>query len=380
MQHFLNKSTRDLSLSRSFSLLQPYRPQPFPVLLVGENRLHQFFQHENGTIVAPDGDTLRATLADALGSPIEGTFEVDGDGENVTIDALALAEDVEAAFNSIPLITADGGVDVTGVWPSFLIAYREVGAPTGFTVSAALLTPNATADLTVLTTGASGVRELVRLVLRTAPLVQTTDFEVISSPKAGWEGRIPLTSAAAVSWIQTNGERRGDFFQGQTLLTVEVIDDENNVTPIYQAPVTIRASNYDIETQSAVSISTPYFTAKPSVTGLVSASVNATKLGGIATLNVFNTGTTVRLFFTGDVVVDYRLFGSTAAEAWPFIIRPYDYNASTNARQWALVEVSKAGQPCVWNNTTSLWHFGGAGGAANAVFLEVDQTGFALPA
>ncbi len=381
MQHFLNSNARDLSLARSKSLLRYRTPQPFPTLMIGTNSEHEFFQHADGTIVAPGANTLRVTLADALASPSAGTAEITASGDTATVDAEATAEDLASALNGLASIAADGGVNVTGIWPAFLIAYREVGVPTGFTVSSALLSPNATAELTTLTSGAGGVRELVRLVFRSSPILQTTDFTVIASPYAGWQGRLPLTSAAALSWIQTAGVRLGDYLQGQTLLTVESIDGDSNVTALYQSAVTIRAANYDLESLTAVSsASSPYFTAKPSVTGLVSAGIDSTKLGGLATLDVFNTGTTVRLFFPNDVVADYRLFASTAGEAWPFIVRPYDYNASTNARQWALVEVNKAGQPCSYNNDSALFHFTMAGGLPTAVHLEVDQTGFALPA
>lgn len=378
MQHFFNTRARDLSRSRVVSLLNPRTPEAFPVLLIGTNQVHQFFQHANGTIVEPSTDTLRVTLADALGAPDEGVFAVTGDEEAV-IEAGATAEDVASALNGIDSIVADGGVNVSGDWPAYLIAYREVGVPTGFTASAALLSPDATADLQVLTAGAVGVRELVRLTLRSVAILQTTDFDVISSPYDGWEGRLPLTSAAALAWIQANGETFGEYVQGHALLTVEAVDTDGNSTALYQSAVTIRATNYAIATQTAAFLAMPYFTAAPAVTGLVSASENAAKLGGLTTVNRFSTGTTLRLVF-GDVVADYRLFASTAAQDWPHIIRPYDYNASTNARQWALDEVKKGAAPCVWNPDTSKFHFQGADGLASAVALEVDQTGFALPA
>jgi hypothetical protein len=379
MQHFFNTQARDPSKSRVVSLLNPRTPQPFPVLVIGTNAEHQFFRHSNGTIDSPGTDTLRVTIADAMGAPSEGVFTVTGD-ETAIIEAGATPEDVASALNGIASIVADGGVNVTGTWPAFIIAYREVGVPTGFTASAALLSPDAIAELTVLTSGASGVRELVRLNLRTTPILQTTDFDVISDPYAGWEGRLPLTSAAAYAWLQNHGEQVGDYVQAQTLLTIETVDSDGNVEALHQAAVTIRATNYNLELQAAAFLMSSYFTAAPAVTGLVSASVNAAKLGGLATVSVYQTGTTLRMFFTDDVIADYRLLASTAAENWPHLIRPFDYNASTNARQWTLAEVRKTGAPCVWNPDTELFHFEAASGAASAVALEVDQTGFALPA
>lgn len=380
MHHFFNTQARDPAHARVVSLLNPKTPQPFPVLTMGESRLHQFFQHANGTIVEPDeGDALRVTIADVYGATSAGLFTVTGDAD-ASIEADATAEDVASAMNGIPSIDADGGVNVEGTWPAFLISYREVGVPTGFTVSAALLSPDTVAELTVLTSGAAGVRELVRLNLRSTPILQTTDFEVISSPYAGWEGRLPLNSAAALAWIQIRGVQVGDYVQAQTLLTVEVVDADGNVSPLYQAAVTIRAINYDLAAQEAAFLMSSYFTAAPAVTGLVSVSQNSAKLGGLATVSVYQTGTTLRMFFTDDVIADFRLLASTASENWPHLIRPFDYHASTNARQWTLAEVRKTGAPCVWNPTTSKFHFEAASGAVNAVALEVDQTGFVLPA
>ncbi len=379
MQHFFNTQARDPSLSRVVSLLNPRTPQPFPILVIGTNGSHQFFRHANGTITAPGTDTLRVTIADAMGAPSSGVFTVTGD-ETAIIDAGTTAEDLASALNGIASIVADGGVNVSGTWPAFLISYREVGVPTGFTASAALLSPDAVAELTVLTPGASGVRELVRLNLRATPVLQSTDFDVIASPYDGWEGRLPLNSAAALAWLQNHGEQVGDYVQAQSLLTVETVDADGNVEVLYQSAVTIRATNYDLEVQAAAFLMSSYFTAAPNVTGLVSAGVSATKLGGLATVSVYQTGTTLRMFFTDDVIADYRLLASTAAETWPHLIRPYDYHASTNARQWTLAEVRKTGAPCVWNATTSKFHFEGSSGAAGAVALEVDQTGFTLPA
>jgi hypothetical protein len=247
MQHFLNILARDVSLSRTVSLLNPRTPQPFPVLVIGTNPLHQFFQHENGTIVAPGSTTLRVTLADILGTPIDGALAITGAGDTEIVLAGCTAEDLASALNAIPSIVANGGVNVTGAWPSFLIAYREVGVVTAFTVSAALLTPNATAEKTVLTTGTISVRELVRLTLRTTPILQTTTFSVITPPTgalwAGWSGRLPLTGAVATAWIQSRGVLIGDYLQASTLLTVEVIDG-SNATALYQSAVVIRANNF----------------------------------------------------------------------------------------------------------------------------------------
>lgn len=72
----------------------------------------------------------------------------------------------------------------------------------------------------------------------------------------------------------------------------------------------------------------------PAITGLTGGT--ATDLDGIVTVGV--TVGRVQLVSLSQVLYLYELKAATTAESDPDIIRPDDYNASTNAKVWALVE------------------------------------------
>jgi hypothetical protein len=62
----------------------------------------------------------------------------------------------------------------------------------------------------------------------------------------------------------------------------------------------------------------------------------STKLNGQATTGL-TTGHVLAFIKSGAGYVRYQLTATTTAEALPGIVRPLDYNASTNARQWVQV-------------------------------------------
>lgn len=385
MNLFINTEATDNSRARTVGLTN-LLPQPFPVLTVGTQPTLNLFFAANGTLETWSGASdyaLRVTLADSFIGPTRGTWSCQV-GSNT---ALKLPWDLNASgiqnqLNLDATITAEGGVDVDEQEPGcFLIAYRQSGAVVGLTVDGSLLVPDCTATLSVLTTGASGVRQLVSLTLRRNTPIQTTTWTPITSPYDGWSGTLQIDNAAALELIRLNGVRIGSYIDCTTLLTVEVLDASQNSTAYYQTPVTLRSLNYgtSVETGTVQTILQNFF-ARPSVVGLASNTANSTLLGGLATNGgQFPVGSVMSLDFPNDVVGRWVRKASTAAQSVPWVVRPFDYDASNNADQWIIDRVTKQGQPCVYDADSGLWHYFVAVGNANAVSLAVDQTGFALP-
>ena len=396
MNNYINTAASDVSQARTVGLSN-LLPEPFPAFFAGTSPALNFFFANRGVMEAFSGDagyTLRLTLADAIGLPVSGTFSITtGTDTALTLPYDIDAAGLEAALNTLATVISEGYVDVLGLPAgdtanpaaaprAFLISHRTTGVKTGFTVDGALLTPDCTPELSVLTTGASGVRQLTAFTLRRNPLAQKSNWSTISTPNAGWSGALGLNTPAALEFIRTNGRLVGAYLQAETLLTIDVLDANNNVTPYYQGPVTLRALNYDTvaNTSNISGNTTTYYFSKPSVIGLAAAAIDPTKLGGLSTNAAqYPVQAVIQLCFTGDVVCTFIRKASTAAQNVPFLVRPYDYNASTNAYQWVLDRVSKQGVPCTYDADTGLWHYIVAEGAANAVTLATDQTGFALP-
>jgi hypothetical protein len=182
--------------------------------------------------------------------------------------------------------------------------------------------------------------------------------------------------------VRMNGVRRGNFIECQTLINVETIDLNGNVMPYYQSPVLLRALNYSLESLTPIPSAafTQYFFARPSIVGLASNTVSTTLLGGLTTTTgIYPVGCTVQCQFGDDVVANFIRKSSTVAQNVPFVVRPYDYNASTNPYQWVLDTVTKQGVPATYDTTTGLWTYIVTVGNTNAISLASDQTGFSLP-
>jgi hypothetical protein len=167
------------------------------------------------------------------------------------------------------------------------------------------------------------------------------------------------------------------------VINVETIDTSGNITPYYQSPVLLRALNYALESLTPtppVVAFTQYFFARPTIVGLASNVASTTLLAGLTTTtDSYPVGCTVQCQFGNDVVSNFIRKSSTVAQNVPFVVRPYDYNATTNPYQWVLDTVTKQGVPATYDTTTGLWTYIVTVGNTNAISVASDQTGFSLP-
>lgn len=382
MNHFIDTAASDLSRARTAGLNQ-LTPSPFPVLLFGTETRHSFFFASSGTIErwsGADDYTLRVTIADAFDGPVNGTWSLAigaGTAQNLRFDLDAAG--LQNVLNDDANIAAEGGVIVSEQRPGlFLIAHKEVGAATGLTVDGAALVPDCTARVETLMEGDADQRQLLSIELRRTTPLEDTLWTAISSPYAGWQGILQLTSSALLQLLRLNGVQRGDFIECTTLLQIEVADNSGAAACYYQSPVVLRAANRYIEATTVTM--TQNFFSKPLVTGLASNVADATKLGGLSTNNgEYPVGSVVQLMFTDNVVAQFTRMSSVANQSVPWIVRPYDYSV-LNPYQWIIKGVQKDGQTCGYDADTNKWHYIVATGNANAVSVAADQTGFSLPA
>jgi len=386
MNHFINTSATDLARARTVSLLNTL-PAPFPVLTVGSQTQHSFFFTTNGAIdtnVDTSTNILRVTIGDVASAQTNGVFSLTvGSTDPITLRWDIDAPGLQNALNSNSSIIASGGVDVSRQGDGqFLIAYRAVGAVSTIIFDGKLLVPDCTITSLVLTEGSATARQFLMVTIARVVPLQTTTFTAIVSPYAGYQGYLRLNSSTAMELVRMNGVRRGNFIECQTLINVETIDLNGNVMPYYQSPVLLRALNYSLESLTPIPSAafTQYFFARPSIVGLASNTVSTTLLGGLTTTTgIYPVGCTVQCQFGDDVVANFIRKSSTVAQNVPFVVRPYDYNASTNPYQWVLDTVTKQGVPATYDTTTGLWTYIVTVGNTNAISLASDQTGFSLP-
>jgi hypothetical protein len=387
MNHFINTSATDLARARTVSLLNTL-PAPFPVLTVGSQTEHKFFFTTNGAIdtnIDPTTNVLRVTIGDVAAAQTNGVFSLTiGATDPITLRWDIDAPGLQNALNSNSSIIASGGVDVSRQGDGqFLIAYRAVGAVATIIFNGKLLVPDCTITSLVLTEGTSTARQFLMVTIARVVPLQTTTFTAIVSPYAGYEGYLRLSSSAAMELVRMNGVRRGNFIECQTVINVETIDTSGNITPYYQSPVLLRALNYALESLTPtppVVAFTQYFFARPTIVGLASNVASTTLLAGLTTTtDSYPVGCTVQCQFGNDVVSNFIRKSSTVAQNVPFVVRPYDYNATTNPYQWVLDTVTKQGVPATYDTTTGLWTYIVTVGNTNAISVASDQTGFSLP-
>lgn len=255
MDHFINTNITDLAAARSVSLLNPTTPRPFPVLAYGDAGTDRVFFHNDGTIESWSGSAsygLRVTLGDVDAGPFGGTYTLTSGTTTAALDYDTDATALETALNQLTGISTEGGVDVTGAFPNFLVAYRAVGVvATAITASGALLTPDSGIGVTVLTTGDASTRQLTAITLRRQPICSVTSWTPIVSPYAGWSGTLTTNTEGALALLMHEGEQVGEYVQAVTTVQVEVLDPSGQYLTRYQAPFTLRAKNIDIASTSA---------------------------------------------------------------------------------------------------------------------------------
>ncbi len=249
MDNYINTAASDIARARTVGLNQ-LTPEPFPVLVVGTRSTQGFFFANRGTLETWSGDTsysLRLTIGNAVSPPLGAMFTLTVASD----DPINLPYDLDAAglknaLNDNATIEGEGGVDVvTQGLGRFLIAYSELGTVSDIVASAALTFPDCTATIEVLTEGDATTRQLVMLTIARNVAAQATAFNVTSSPVAGWSGVLDLNTEAAKQFMRVNAVQAGEYLQAQTLLTLDVLDASGNPSCFYQAPVQLRALNYD---------------------------------------------------------------------------------------------------------------------------------------
>jgi hypothetical protein len=258
----------------------------------------------------------------------------------VTTDlAYDIAESaLHTALNLLASITAAGGVIVDGAAPVWLIEFVSAGARTAVLSDGASLLPEGSVVVATAQTGTSAVKSRQSVALVRPPLAVQTSFTPITN---GWRGVLSCATYALQEYL--GDETRIGIIGGQ-VLEFKLTDGAGNRESLLQAAVEVRnrviqssalvpapASDYYTGTQSnAAFVQNQY-----NITGLTGG--GASNLDGIATTAITTALVALRL---SGALAHYRLEGGTDAESSPDVIRPDDYDGSTNAKVWHLVTLS----------------------------------------
>jgi len=314
------------------------RPVAMPNLVLGDTlSLRAFICDGEGGIDDASGDatfTLRVAIGLLGGAPTGGTFSLTYGGYTVTgLAHNATAAAVQAALQSIPTIGTNN-VLVTGAAPVYTVEFvgsLANGNRSEISGSGGSLTPQSNVTVVTLQDGGGGLNEkqLIRLVL--LPYTEQTTWKTITD---GWSGTLPINT---VEFANALGD---DPFVALTL-EVELTDQDGYRRTVVQVPVTV----FNEVITQALATYAPldpaelrYIRNRWDLLHLTGG--GALRLDGIDTLS-WPVGRKISCRIAG-VDYSYQLTAGTDAESSPEVIRPDDYNGSTNAKVW-LLDVAAGG-------------------------------------
>ena len=110
--------------------------------------------------------------------PTSGSFTITYDGDTTSaLNYNATATQLQTALNDLDSIASDGGVTVTKTATSYRVLWNTAGVPSGtLAVGSNDLTPTSSIGIGVARTGAVGVRHLVQLHIKQAPVAVCTSW------------------------------------------------------------------------------------------------------------------------------------------------------------------------------------------------------------
>lgn len=247
LSSFINTVATEPALARWTSLINN-QPQPFPIVFFGDTKAYRWYFHNNGTLEPFSGNalySLKVTLGNVDSGPSGGSYTLTCGTTTIAIPWNACSQDIAAALNDLPTVIAFGGVNVSGVFPNFLVYSNDLGVVTAITADASLLSPNSSIQANILTTGSVSARQQTQLVLRRGVIASETGWTPISG-QAGWEGTMTTNTEGGVALLTEFGEIVGGYLQAETQLTAEVTEIATGlVTAFYQITVLFRGKNSD---------------------------------------------------------------------------------------------------------------------------------------
>lgn len=141
--------------------------------------------------------TATHTISLAIGtpgaSPSSGTYTITSGHTTSALAYDITAANLETAFNALEEVNTDGGLDVTGEFPDYLLSWRTVGAKTAITSDPSLLYPQSSVLLTTLTAGDGTHKQVVLMRLRQDPIVTQASWSNDTGP-AGYIANVSMAT------------------------------------------------------------------------------------------------------------------------------------------------------------------------------------------
>ncbi len=339
MAHDLTVNTTRTNLSASLvsGLMQPYSPAQFPQLSFGEEVQANLYltdgdAYDTRSGLAGYSPRIAITLADQ--TPKSGTFTI-SDGTEITseLDWDATATEIETALNALNSNTGPFGDFVTVTKytnGAFLIVFDSVSDRSLLTVNAGGLLPICAGSVVPIVEGSPTIREQQMIQIKAEPLVFS-------------DGGAEITNG----WLMTLNANNANFLQAvakgdiSANFTIDVVSPTSTIDRVATGPVILKQSETDILALSGIeypdipTLDGPYVNERLDITGLDGGTI--TDLNYLATVDLDTNYTVLTGVEVGPTVPGKTWTlkaGTDANDPAGGVVRPLDFNATTNAKVW----------------------------------------------
>ncbi len=332
-----NTARSNLATALVAGLSQPYTPKAFPHLVFGETVDVNLYLIDNGAYDARSGTTgytPRVSIMLPTLQPTNGTFTISDGTETITASYDAIASELETALNAMNNGTGPFGdlVTVTKFADgTFSIRFDSVGAQTALTVSAGGIQPTSAASVLPLVDGDATTREEQLIRILAEPLVFEDSATEIAN---GWTMTLSANNA---NILRALAAEQGDMSANYS---IDIVSPTSTVDVVARGPVILKQGSFDVAALSGITY--------PEIPSLDAAVIQRVDIVGLTG----GTITDLDSIATIDLPIDYTVFTgaqvgvSAPGKQWTLmsgteaenpaggIVRPDDYNETTNAKYW----------------------------------------------
>lgn len=341
MSHTLTVNTTRTNLSTALvsSITQPYSPAAFPQLAFGETVTAQLFLIDGDAYDARSGlagYTPRVVITLDDQTPQSGTFTIsDGTETTSALDWDATEAEIEDSLNALNTNTGPYGDTVTVEKFSngtFSVLFDTDGSKSELILDAAGISPTSSASVLPIVEGGASARSQQLVQIKASPLVFADGGAEIAN---GWQITLDANNANFLSAV-ASGEISANY-------SFQLVAPASTTDTLASGPVILKPASFDVLALSGIT-----YPQIPTLDGVVIQRLDITGLDGGAATDL-DSIETVGLDLNYTVLTGVTVGAGVSGTTWALkagtdandpeggVVRPEDFNETTNAKVWKVV-------------------------------------------
>jgi len=344
MAHTLtvNATRTNLTTALVTSLTQPYSPSPFPQLAFGETVSAELYVADGDSYDARSGVagyTPRIVLTLADQKPQSGTFTIsDGTDTTTALDYDATETEIETALNALNTDTGPYGDLVTVQKEqngTFSVLFDSNGSQTELTVDDSGISPTSSTSVFPIIEGGAFTRNKQLIHIKADPLLFADGGAEITN---GWRMTLNANNANFLAAI-ADGDISANY-------AIQLVAPDSTTDTLATGPVILKANTFDVAALGGIT-----YPQIPMLDDVVIQRLDITSLSpGIVSPYALNYIQTVDLETNYTVLTGVTIGLNAPGKTWTLksgtdannpaggVVRPLDYNKTTNAKIWKVTQ------------------------------------------